>query len=204
VIGPEHQPPAQVGTSRRRQMIKPIAIALTGLAVFAGSVLGADRYKIDASHSQAVFRITHLNVGAFWGRINDPAGALVVDGDNLSVDVTLTAAKIDTDNEKRDEHLRGADFFNAEQFPILTFKSTSSKKVDGGFEVTGDLTVKGISKPLTLKLNKIGEGKDPWGGTRIGFEGEFILDRLAYGIDYNPNALGKDVRIIVALEGIKE
>jgi polyisoprenoid-binding protein YceI len=189
----------------RTKTISLAASLLAMLAVPATLLAAPTSFAIDAGHSQALFRVTHFGVGAFWGQINDPTGTVTVDGDNLSVDVTVEAAKIDTNNAKRDEHLRGADFFNAEQFPNLTFKSKSSKKIsDSAYEVTGDLTIKGVTKSVTITMNKIGEGPDPFGGYRIGFETELTINRLDFGVDYNPKALGTDVKLIIALEAIRK
>lgn len=179
--------------------------AVISAVAFGGSIAFGDSYKIDPVHSSAVFRTTHLGIGAAWGRFNDPSGTFTYSGDDLSFDVTLDMTKIDTANAKRDEHLRGPDFFNVKQFPTATFKSTGSKKVsDTAFEVSGDLTIRGITRPITLTLHKVGEGTDPWGGVRAGFEGEFTINRLDFGVSYMPDGLGHDVKLFVAFEGIRQ
>jgi polyisoprenoid-binding protein YceI len=182
-----------------------LAMAAAPAALVALEPAATATYKIDNTHSTAVFRLTHLNVGAAWGRVNDPQGTFSVTDSGLNVDVALDVSKVDTDNAKRDDHLRGPDFFNAKQFPQMTFKSTSSKKLsDSAFEVTGDLTIKGTTKPITVTMNKIGEGKDPWGNYRFGVETEFTINRLDYGVSYMPEGLGKDVKIFIALEGVRQ
>jgi len=165
----------------------------------------AATYKVDPVHSTAVFRTTHLGVGASWGRINDPQGTFTTSADGVTFDVQLDPAKVDTFNKKRDDHLRGADFFNVEQFPQWTFKSTGSRRVsDGKYEVTGTLTIKGVSKQVTVPMSFIGEGQDPWGKYRAGFEATFVINRMDYGISYMPDGLGKEVTVIVALEGTRQ
>ncbi|HMO27264.1 MAG TPA: YceI family protein [Tepidisphaeraceae bacterium] len=179
--------------------------SLIGLVVLSlgSSLMAQTSYKIDPVHSSTVFRIMHFGAGAVWGIIPEPTGAWTHSDNEITLDVTVEVAKINSGNAKRDEHLRNADFFNAPQFPVMTFKSTSSKPIDGGWEVTGDLTIKGRTKTITVPVKKLGEGADPRGTQRAGVEAEFTINRLEYGVDYMPGALGNDVRIIVALEGTK-
>jgi polyisoprenoid-binding protein YceI len=171
----------------------------------AGATNTTGTFKIDPVHSSAVYRITHLGASAHWGMIKDPTGTFEVTPDGVSFDVTLELSKLDSANAKRDEHLKGNDFFNAKQFPQLTFKSTGSTKVDAEtYTVKGDLTIKGTTKPIEVTMKKIGEGKGMQGAQLVGFEGEFTINRLEYGVNYMPGALGNDVRVIVALEGAKQ
>jgi polyisoprenoid-binding protein YceI len=163
-------------------------------------------FKVDNVHSTVLFRITHLGVGAQWGRFNDPSGTIVQTGDDVALNVSIDVTKVDTDNESRDGHIRGGDFFNVAQFPTATFVSKSSKKLDEKtWEVTGDFTLKGVTKSITVKLDKIGE-KEIGGqfGYRNGYETTFTINRLDYDISWKPELLGTDVKLIVALEGIRQ
>ena len=199
---------------------KPFAIAalaLVSLVALAPSLTRAETedakptaagsYKVDGVHSAAIWNIQHAGVGTSWGRVNDAAGTFKVadDGSLASVEITLDLTKIDTANAKRDEHLKGPDFFNVKQFPTMTFKSTSIKKGDaGGFEVTGDLTIKGTTKSINVTLTKTGENEAPQLGHRVGYDTSFTLARADYGVDYMPGMLGKDVKVFISLEGVKE
>jgi len=163
-------------------------------------------FKLDPVHSHVTFNVGHLGVGTSWGVIKDPTGSFTLAPDSILLNIDLEINKIDSANEKRDEHLRGPDFFNAAQFPKATFKSTSSKPLaEGSFEVTGDFTIRDVTKPITLTLKKVGE-KDLGErfGYRAGFDTQFTINRLDYGVSYMPEGLGKDVTIMVSIEGKRE
>lgn len=181
-------------------------VALSSSALIAQDAAADEvgSYKIDKTHSYALFRITHLNVGANYGMIQEPTGTFEQTADGIKVEAVLEVDKIDTANEARDKHLKGPDFFNAKQFPQMSFKSTASKKVEGGYEVTGDLTIKGTTKPVTVTLKKVGAGKGMKGEFRVGYETEFVVNRLEYGITWNPGAVGNDVKVILAFEAVKQ
>lgn len=160
-------------------------------------------YKIDPVHSYVVFRITHLGVGANYGVFEKISGTFEQADDGVKIDATVDVESINTFNQARDKHLRNADFFNSKQYPQMTFKSTASKKTEDGYEVTGDLTVKGNSKPITVNLKKIGEGKGMQNEARVGYETMFTINRLDYGITWNPGAVGNDVNVTIAFEATK-
>ncbi len=178
---------------------------LTAALVITGTSLAAlgDSYALDPVHCSAIFRIKHNNTSYVYGRINAPEGTLTYDPakpEASSFDITMKAANIDTNNAQRDTHLKSASFFNAKEYPELTFKSKSVKKADGdSLEVTGDLTIHGVTKPLTVKLDHTGDGA----GT-IGFEATFTINRNDFDIKEMPGALGDDVRIMVAFEAKKK
>jgi polyisoprenoid-binding protein YceI len=183
--------------------------ALFTLLFLAGNSLrGADTYQVDPVHSFVILKITHFGAGNSYGRFNDIAGSVVFDNDDPSrstVSLTIKADSVDTANAKRDEHLKGPDFFNVKEFPTITFKSTKITKVDdGNYSVTGDLTVKGVTKPITTNFAVVGVGKKgPKGEERSGGEAVFTIKRSDFGITYGPGALGEDVTITVAIEGLK-
>lgn len=184
------------------------AIALSLGFALAPALTAADTYAVDPVHTVALFKVKHLGVSHSYGRFNDIAGSIVYDAANPSaskVDITIQAASIDTFNQKRDAHLTGPDFFDAKQFPTLTFVSTGFKKVaDQNYEVTGNFTLHGVTKPLTLTVVKVGEGKDPWNGYRIGFDATFTIKRSEFGITKMLDGIGDEVAITFATEAIKK
>lgn len=197
------------------RLARPIAVATFVASTFAVAAFAqeakpvantAGAFKIDPVHSMAMFRISHFGLGAIYGLVKAPAGTVEQDANGpTKIEVALDIAKIDTGNEKRDQHLNGPDFFNAKQFPQMTFKSTAVKAgADGVFEVTGDMTIKGKTKSVTLPIKKLGEGKGMQGELRAGYEAKFVVNRLEYGIDWNPGAVGNDVDVSIAFEAIKQ
>ena len=181
-------------------------VALVALA--APAALAAETFAIDPVHSAVLFKVNHLGVSNFYGRFQDVSGTYVLDADNpaaSSFDVTINAESIDTHNEKRDQHLKSPDFFNAKQFPVLTMKSKSVKKTgDKTMRVTADLTIHGVTKEVSFDVTQVGAGKDPWGGYRSGFDASFTLKRGDYDIKFMPGALGEDVTILVSVEGTRQ
>lgn len=146
-------------------------------------------YTIDAAHSRIGFVARHAMVTKVRGSFNDFEGTAVLDGSDPSkstVTVTAKVASIDTRNEQRDGHLRTNEFFDAEQFPELSFTSTSITHVGGDdFEVAGDLSIKGVTKSVTFPLEFQGAATDPFGNDRIGFEGSTQVLRSEYGVSFN-------------------
>lgn len=185
--------------------LKVVLASVLFVAIAASAPVLASSYEIDTSHSTVLFKIRHLGVADFYGRFNGVTGTLTFDPADPtkgSIDLTVKADSVDTDNEKRDQHLMSPDFFNVKQFPVITFKSESVKKVsDKKFEVTGTLNLHGVSKKVTAVVDYIGAGDDPWGGYRAGFEARFSVKRSDFGITFMPGGLGENVDLIVALEG---
>jgi polyisoprenoid-binding protein YceI len=149
-------------------------------------------WNVDPSHSSVEFRVKHLGISTVRGSFREFEGTLEIGDDITSSKVTGTikAASIDTGEAKRDDHLRSADFFDAETNPEITFESTSIETVDEDhFHVTGDFTMHGITKPVTLHAEITGTEQDPWGNTRIGLEVQGELSRGDWGMTFN-QALG--------------
>lgn len=167
----------------------------------------ADTYKVDPVHSSISFMISHAGISNIHGRFNDFSGSITIDKADpakSSFALTIPIDSIDTNNQKRDEHLRAPDYFNAKQFPTMSFQSTKVKAVDGGYEVTGDLTMHGVTKPLTFKLKGADKVVEfPKGTQRIGFVSTFSLLRSDYGMTVEPKALGDEIEIIVGIEAAK-
>ena len=192
---------AALSLSTTLLMLRSAPIALASANVAQASV-----FQLDPVHSHVAFNVGHMGVGTSWGVIKDPTGSFTLSPDSIVLTIELDINKIDSANAKRDEHLRGPDFFNAAQFPKATFKSTSSKTLaEGSFEVTGDFTIRDVTKPITLTLKKVGE-KDLGErfGYRAGFDTQFTINRLDYGVSYMPEGLGKDVTIMVSIEGKRD
>lgn len=165
----------------------------------------ADSYQVDPVHSSALFRVQHANAGYTWGRINDPVGSFVLDDADVtksSFTVEVPVAGIDTHNEKRDAHLRGTDFFNVKQYPTITFKSTSVAKGEGNLlQVTGELTLHGETKTITVPMELAGKGELPPGVKRAGVEATFTVKMTDYKMKAMPGAVADEVKVIVSLEG---
>jgi polyisoprenoid-binding protein YceI len=147
------------------------------------------RWNIDGSHSTAEFSVRHLMITNVKGRFGTLSGTVDYDPEKpeaSQIDVTIDASSVDTRDEKRDAHLRSPDFFDTEKFPSLTFKSTSVKKTDDGFAATGDLTIHGVTKPVTLEVDTpSAQSKDPWGNTRIGTSAHTKINRTDFGLNFN-------------------
>jgi len=182
------------------------ALLLT-FTLFSTQSARADAYMVDPIHSTGVFRIHHFNAGYIWGLIAGPTGEFVydpADPSKLSFNVSVPLANLDTHNERRDNDLRGPDWFNAKQFPTIDFKSTSVKKTgDTSYEVTGDLSLHGVTKSITLTMEMTGTGKGMMGETRAGFESTFTIKRADFDMKAMPKGVGDDVTITVALEGVR-
>jgi polyisoprenoid-binding protein YceI len=146
-------------------------------------------YTIDPSHSRIGFVARHAMVTKVRGSFNDFAGTFTIDGANpaaSTAEVTIQAASIDTRNADRDAHLRSNDFFAMDDHPTLTFRSTAIEQLtDTDYRVTGDLTLRGVTKPVTFDLEYTGSAIDPWGNTRVGFEGSTQVNRKDWGLNWN-------------------
>ncbi len=179
-----------------------ISAASLAFALFT-TVANAGTAKVDKGHSGVMFQAHHFGAGYTWGRFNDFGGTVEVDGMDLkSMDIEVKAASIDTGIEKRDKHLRSPDFFDAEKFETIKFKSSSvTKKSDGLYEVKGTLTLHGTSKQVTVDVKHTGNGKLPamMGGNVIsGWETAFDIKQSDYGMKYD--GIGDVARLHVNLE----
>lgn len=178
------------------------------LILFAALILAAtpalaDELELDAAHSAVLFKVSHLDVSNQHGRFNEIAGSLNT-GEKKSFEFTVPTASIDTNNAKRDDHLRSPDFFNAKQFPVMTFKGTSITTNDEGMELTGELTLHGVTHPLTVQMTKIGEGEDKRGNHRIGLETTFKINRSDFGMDQMLGAVGDEVEMTISFEALRK
>ncbi|MDB2356246.1 MULTISPECIES: YceI family protein [unclassified Pseudoalteromonas] len=192
-------------------MKKLLVTAAVAATLFGATAAQAADYVIDTkgAHAFVNFKIKHLGYSWLHGRFNTFDGEFSYDAKNpntSSIMVNIDTKSIDSNHAERDKHLRGKDFLNVDKFPNASFKSTSIKFDDDGDEanVTGEFTLHGVTKTITFEIDKIGEGTDPWGGYRVGFEGETSLKLADYGIDYNLGPASTHVDIGLYIEGIKK
>jgi polyisoprenoid-binding protein YceI len=147
------------------------------------------KWAIDADHSSVDFSIRHMmiaNVKGTFHTFNATVEADVTDLTDANIDFSVELASIDTRNKDRDAHLVSADFFDIEKYPTLTFRSTNITKTgEGEYDVTGDLTIHGITKSETFSVNFEGQGKDPWGNEKVGFSGQGTINRADFGLTWN-------------------
>ncbi len=185
-----------------------LLLLLNLAAVTVVPATAAETYKLDPEHCYIVFRIMRLGVGYSFGTFKGPVGTMVFDDSapaNNRVEIEVPAANVITLVDKRDKHIKSADFLNAEKFPVIAFKSRSvKKKKNGKYEISGDLMLLGKKKPLTVTAVKTGAGKDPFGNDRIGFETAFTVKRSDFGMDFMLGGLSDDVQLTVSVEGVRQ
>jgi polyisoprenoid-binding protein YceI len=169
-------------------------------------------WQIDNSHSHIGFSVKHMMIATVRGEFKAYTGTLSLDTDDLTKSVftgEIAIASIDTREPKRDEHLRSADFFDAETYPTMTFKSTRVEPVGGNdYRIVGELTIKGITKEVVLEAEYAGIHKDPWGNTRTGFTASATLDRKDFGLSWNAALetggvlVGEKVKLSLDIEAV--
>lgn len=170
-------------------------------------------YKIDAAHSDILFKVKHLMITTVTGQFKAFDATLTADKEDFSdAAVTFTADinSVDTRSEQRDTHLKSDDFFNAEKFPEMKFVSTSVSKTDDGLVVKGDLTIRDVTKPIELKAEYSGTMVDPWGQTKVGFEAEGKIKRKEFGLGWDAVTeaggvvVSDDVKLQLNIQFIKQ
>lgn len=186
-----------------------LAALVLGSALIGGQAMAAD-YVIDkqGQHAFVNFKISHLGYSWLYGTFKDFDGTFSYDAANpeaSKVNVTLKTASVDTNHAERDKHLRSADFLNVSKHDTATFESTSVKSTgEGTADVTGNLTLNGVTKPVVIAAKFIGEGKDPWGGYRAGFEGTTTLKLKDFDITKDLGPASETVELIISVEGIRQ
>ncbi len=183
-------------------------------AALAGVLLGgvslgafASDYKIDPAHSFVQFKIYHLGYSWLNGRFNTMEGGFVWDPkqpDSAKIDVMIETKSVDTNHAERDKHLRSDDFLNVSKFPSATFESVAYRGDDAGGPLDGELTLHGVTKPITIEVDVIAEGKDPWGGYRAGFAGEVTFKRSDFGMTYDLGPKSDEMQMELFIEGIRK
>lgn len=151
------------------------------------TTIPAGTWNIDPTHSTVGFVARHLVISKVRGSFRSFSGAIIISDQQLdsSVSVSIDMESVDTADESRDGHIKGEDFFDVAKFPTMTFTSTKVTQEGEDFEVTGDLTIKGVTRSVILELEFNGVSKDPWGGTRAGFSAETEINRKDFGLEWN-------------------
>jgi polyisoprenoid-binding protein YceI len=190
--------------------MKSLTLIFTGVLCSFGlahSTRGADTYNVDPVHSSVVFGVKHNSVTDFYGAFKEISGTVTFDAADLSkssVELSVPVESVDTRNEKRDQHLKSPDFFNAKQFPAITFKSNKIEGSGDNYKVSGDLTIHGVTKPITVDFKRGPDGKGGQGKTVGGGQAHFTIKRSDYDMKFMTGPIGDDVNIIVSLEGVKQ
>ncbi|GAA2744976.1 MULTISPECIES: YceI family protein [Kitasatospora] len=195
--------------NRTTKSTAPVAVATAGPDL--SHLTGA--YAIDPAHSKIGFAVRHAMVTNVRGEFTEYDGKLFLDGANpaaSTAELTIKVASIDTSQAQRDEHLRNSDFFEADTYPEITFRSTSAERIDGDtYRMHGDLTIKGTTRPITLDLEFTGSATDVYGADRVGFEGGTTVDRTSWGLTYNAALetggvlIGEKVKLSLDISAVK-
>ena len=189
--------------SARRVLAAAFALTLSTLLTSAAL---ADNYKIDPAHTSVVFHIRHMGISNVAGMFTETGGTFVVDSDpaKMAFNAEIKVDSIFTGQQARDKHLKSPDFFNAKQFQTITFKSTKIEAAGDGYDVTGDLTLHGVTKPVTLHLVKGGEAELPKGTHRFGFTSDLTVKRTDFGMTNMVGMVGDEVKLEISFEGVKQ
>ena len=190
-------------TSSLHALALATALTLPTLAPAADYVIDTEK-----AHAFIQFRIQHLGYSWLYGRFNDFNGTFSYDEKNPAsnkVDVTIKTASVDTNHAERDKHLRSDDFLDVGKFPQARFVSTKFEdKGDGKAVLSGDFTLHGVTKPIVIAVERVGQGDDPWGGYRAGFSGTTVLKLADYGITRDLGPAAQEVELTLSVEGIRQ
>ena len=190
-------------TSSLHALALAAALTLPSLAPAADYVIDTEK-----AHAFIQFRIQHLGYSWLYGRFNDFNGTFSYDEKNPAsnkVDVTIKTASVDTNHAERDKHLRSDDFLDVGKFPQARFVSTKFEdKGDGKAVLSGDFTLHGVTKPIVIEVQHVGQGDDPWGGYRAGFSGTTVFKLADYGITRDLGPSAQEVELTLSVEGIRQ
>ncbi|MBF0342580.1 MAG: YceI family protein [Magnetococcales bacterium] len=167
----------------------------------------AEKYAIDPTHSFVTFTIPHLGYSLLQGRFNKIEGQFTLDPAQTTgaeLQVTVDTTSIDTNHAERDKHLKSKDFLDTEHFPKAEFKSKKITEKDGKAQVEGDLTLHGVTKPVSFEAKMIGTGPDPWGGFRRGYAGSLRIKRADFGVSHNLGPAAEMMDLGLYIEGLKK
>lgn len=192
----------------KKQLLASAVSVVMVAGVNASEHSGTYAFDTKGKHQFVTFKISHLGYSWLYGRFNDFDGEFVYDAENpenSTVNVTIDTASVDSNHGERDKHLRSEDFLFVNDFPQATFKSTSVKMDDEDeAEITGDFTLRGVTREITLDVEMLGHGDDPWGGYRMGFEAETELKLADFEIPTNLGKASETVEITISVEGIRQ
>ena len=182
------------------------ALIAAGLALSGAAAQAAD-YTVDSGHSFVQFKISHIGVSWLIGTFEKVSGSFTFDSkagpEGQSIAVEIDTASVDTNHAERDKHLRSSDFLDVDEFPTATFVSTGYEGDGESGVMTGDLTLHGVTKPVAIAVKKVGEGKDPWGGYRAGFDGATTITRKDFGMGYNLGPAAETMDLFLFIEGTR-
>ncbi|GGO72330.1 YceI family protein [Bowmanella pacifica] len=190
----------------KKQLLAVSLFALMGTAPLAQA---AD-YAIDTkgAHASVNFKVKHIGFSWLTGRFNKFDGQFSYDAENptaASIEVTIDTSSLDSNHAERDKHIRSGDFLNVSKFPTAKFVSTKVVKDDDDeLDIHGNLTLHGVTKPVVIEVEKVGEGKDPWGGYRVGFEGTTTISMREFGIEHKLGDLADSVELELHVEGVRK
>ncbi|MCA9441400.1 MAG: polyisoprenoid-binding protein [Candidatus Omnitrophica bacterium] len=195
--------------------MRPILPALfVGIFTLAATpATEAETFIVDQAHTKVGFKVRHLGISSVEGHFDKFEGTIEADPENLEdlvLSATVEVGSVNTGNEKRDEHLRSADFFDVEKYPTMTFKSAKVEKDGDELEVKGELTLHGVTKEIELELEIGGVITDPWGNKRMGLSGSAKIDRQEFGLSFNQILetgqlmVGDEVRIQLEIEAVQK
>jgi len=187
----------------------PLAVVLS-FASFVARLQAADTYNIDPNHSTVGFAVNHMVINTVHGKFDEFSGSVTLDNNSLQAGTaTIQTKSINTGIERRDNHLKSPDFFDAAKYPAITFQSKRAEKKSDDAMLVGDFTMHGVTKEISLPVTIKGPIKDPWGNTRIGIEAKTKLSRKDYGLKYNQMletggmVVGDEVEIQINAEAVK-
>lgn len=193
---------------KRYSLVAAAALSLAAIAPLKGAE--AADYVIDTkgAHAFVQFRVKHLGYSWLYGRFNTFGGEFSYDAakpEASAISVSIDTTSVDSNHAERDKHLRGADFLNVAEFPEAKFVSTGvTMNADGTAKLAGDFTLHGVTKPIIIDVHKMGEGQDPWGGYRAGFQGSTTITMADYGMTYDLGPASTQAEIILTVEGIRK
>lgn len=188
----------------KKGLLAAIVAAGTSFSTMAAS---AAEYTIDPSHTFVQFRISHLGFSTMVGRFNRLEGAFNWDKarpEDSAIQITIDTASVDTNWAERDKHLRGEEFLAVDEYPQASFKGTRYTGDAAGGKLEGELTLHGVTKPVTIDVKAVGEGADPWGGYRAGFDGTTTINRSDFGISKDLGPTAETMQFDLHIEGIQK
>ena len=192
-----------------RQVVTTSLIIIAALGIIVHS---EEIYKIDPTHAEIGFAVTHLVISKVKGHFNEFEGTIVIDDNRklVKVDAIIKVNSIDTRIKKRDDHLRSPDFFDAEKYSEITYKNVTAEKRGGRDVLVGDFTIRDVTKQLVLPYTIKGPVVDPWGNKKIGFEAKAVINRKDYGVAWNMKTetggwvVGEEVELLINFEAAKQ
>ncbi len=193
--------------------MKPVVLSLLSIAglfaagLFTSKANAAETYGVDVVHSNVLFKVKHNGFSYVYGRFNAFDADVrwdEADASNSSVSLTIDAQSVDTNNERRDQHLRSPDFFNARQHPDIVFRSTEINGSNGEYQVAGEVTLLGVTRPVGFTWTETGSGEGPRGDFRRGGIATFTVNRGDFGMNFMPDGLSDEIELIVTLQLVRQ